>query len=128
MRTVSDLNPYMRPNRYYLRIELYEKQDGKCVGCHDDIPIEKMTYDHIVPRSRGGGDDGSNIQLLCDLCNNGKDSMSQDLFLELTAMYRSQNKRCAECGKHETLRRMKSIDDELLCKKCFKMMWGTDVE
>ena len=31
-----------------------------------------LTLDHIIPRSRGGGDDPANIQVLCMGCNRSK--------------------------------------------------------
>lgn len=32
-----------------------------------------VTVDHIVPKARGGSDDRSNLQPLCDLCRKMKD-------------------------------------------------------
>lgn len=33
---------------------------------------ERLTIDHIVPLARGGSDDLSNKQLLCEKCNQNK--------------------------------------------------------
>ena len=43
--------------------------DHKCVACGTN---EDITRDHIVPLSRGGSDDISNIQPLCRACNSAK--------------------------------------------------------
>ena len=34
--------------------------------------FNKLTIDHIRPRSRGGTDDPSNLQVLCRKCNSSK--------------------------------------------------------
>mgnify|MGYP000435089036 CR=1 FL=1 len=43
--------------------------EHKCVACGTS---EDITRDHIVPLSRGGSDDISNIQPLCRACNSAK--------------------------------------------------------
>lgn len=48
---------------------LYAKQQGRCAGCEHEIPLHVLTVDHINPRSRGGSDDLSNLQLMDSTCN-----------------------------------------------------------
>ena len=48
---------------------LFEEQKGKCNGCRLDLPIKLFEVDHIVPKSKGGGDYYENYQLLCGNCN-----------------------------------------------------------
>jgi 5-methylcytosine-specific restriction endonuclease McrA len=50
----------------------YEAQQGICAICHEFFPPEKMTRDHIVPKSKGGGPDWDNLQLTCGPCNQRK--------------------------------------------------------
>jgi len=36
------------------RKELWEYYNGLCGICHKPIPLEEVTIDHILPKSRGG--------------------------------------------------------------------------
>lgn len=38
----------------------------------DDGRMFMMTQDHIIPKSKGGSDDLSNLQTMCDVCNANK--------------------------------------------------------
>ncbi len=55
-----------------LKNKLYGEQEGYCKGCQYHFPIQNLTEDHIIPRSKGGQDDDKNIQLLCGNCNSIK--------------------------------------------------------
>ena len=48
---------------------LFEEQSGKCNGCSVEFEIWNFEVDHVVPRSKGGGDYYENFQLLCGSCN-----------------------------------------------------------
>lgn len=49
--------------------ELAERDGRSCKHCGT---TEKLTVDHIVPRSRGGTNDINNLQILCRACNSRK--------------------------------------------------------
>ena len=49
--------------------ELCKKYDNKCLSCGKK---KKLTVDHIVPVSKGGSSNISNIQPLCQSCNSKK--------------------------------------------------------
>jgi len=48
---------------------LYKEQNGICNGCKTEFEIRNLDIDHIIPKSKGGGDYYENYQLLCTSCN-----------------------------------------------------------
>ena len=66
---------------------LYGQQEGVCNGCDTHFSFRIMTVDHIVPRSSGGSDAVSNLQLLCGSCDSIKGNRSMAwLLAELTRL------------------------------------------
>jgi len=55
--------------RQSLMLEFFRHGKTKCEKCHT---TEKLTIDHIIPISKGGTNDLSNLQLLCRSCNSRK--------------------------------------------------------
>jgi hypothetical protein len=60
-----------------IRDAIYFRDQGECRNCKKDIdrtlsPEARERYDHIVPLAKGGANDVSNIQLLCENCNSSK--------------------------------------------------------
>ena len=55
-----------------MRYELLKEANGKCLLCGISAKERPLDVDHIVPRSKGGSDDKSNLQVLCSKCNRGK--------------------------------------------------------
>ncbi len=49
--------------------QLYKNQEGKCNACGKDFDLINLEIDHIIPKSKGGGDYFENYQLLCGSCN-----------------------------------------------------------
>ena len=48
---------------------LYKKQNSLCNACNVEMDIQHFEVDHIVAKSKGGGDYYANYQLLCGNCN-----------------------------------------------------------
>lgn len=69
--------PYRKipgPSRYIsdpVKEEVFERDRGRCVKCGS---IRDLQFDHVIPHSRGGGNDAANIQILCGDCNRAKGS------------------------------------------------------
>lgn len=67
--------------------KLFKLQKGKCACCKTNLTKVKVHMDHVIPIAKGGLNIDSNIQLLCQLCNQKKhakdpiDFMQQNGFL-----------------------------------------------
>jgi hypothetical protein len=57
-----------------VRREVWRRDGGKCVKCGSR---EKLEFDHIIPRARGGSNTPRNIELLCESCNRAKSASIQ---------------------------------------------------
>ena len=81
--------PIRSPN---IKQILYDKQKGRCAApCLDgkigrEFPIDIFEIDHINPRSKGGQDVDSNLQLLCPPCNRKKGNKTMTHLMELLGM------------------------------------------
>ena len=54
----------------------------QCVYCGIDLSYENMTVDHVIPKSRGGGESG-NLAPCCKLCNILKGPLTAREFLAM---------------------------------------------
>ena len=72
-----------RQNRHVL----FGEQEGKCNGCKMEFPFKMFEVDHQVPRSRGGTDHKSNLQLLCSPCNRIKGDRPMEYLMARLAEY-----------------------------------------
>ena len=72
-----------RQNRHVL----FGEQEGKCNGCKMEFPFKMFEVDHVVPRSRGGTDHKSNLQLLCSPCNRIKGDRPMEYLMARLAEY-----------------------------------------
>ena len=73
-----------------VKVILYDLQQGKCKGCDNQLEIRHMEIDHIIPRSKGGGDYRDNYQLLCGNCNRIKGNRPME-FLNLIVANRQRH-------------------------------------
>jgi len=67
---------YMHKNGYQprwkvslTRQNVYARDGGRCQYCGKNLKRTESTYDHVLPRSRGGKTTWENIVLCCKKCN-----------------------------------------------------------
>ncbi|MEE8395945.1 MAG: HNH endonuclease [bacterium] len=74
---VVKLNRFLKPlprRVKFSRQNLFSRDDYTCQYCHKAYPAQHLTYDHILPRSRGGTTTWTNVVTSCVRCNLRKGS------------------------------------------------------
>ncbi|OZE35645.1 MULTISPECIES: HNH endonuclease [unclassified Rhodococcus (in: high G+C Gram-positive bacteria)] len=61
-----------------LRFEILRRDNHQCRYCGGTTPEVKLSVDHVVPVTLGGGDDPSNLVAACVDCNAGKSAANPD--------------------------------------------------
>jgi 5-methylcytosine-specific restriction endonuclease McrA len=56
----------------FSRQHIYARDKYECQYCGSRLPPGELTYDHVIPRSRGGQTDWTNIVTCCIACNRRK--------------------------------------------------------
>ena len=56
----------------FSRQNIYARDRYQCQYCGDRFPTEDLTYDHVLPKSRGGRTRWENIVTCCVECNRKK--------------------------------------------------------
>lgn len=59
-------------DRTLIKLVQYVNQAGECTGCKREFRLDELTLDHINPRSANGKLELTNVQLMCQPCNNEK--------------------------------------------------------
>lgn len=60
----------------FSRINVATRDDFRCQYCGTKHPLSKLTYDHVVPRARGGRTTWENIVMACVPCNEKKGDLT----------------------------------------------------
>lgn len=55
-----------------IRVSILHRDGYKCVFCGRSSKQVELEVDHILPFSKGGSNEASNLQTLCFDCNRGK--------------------------------------------------------
>ncbi len=58
----------------FSRQNIYLRDSGRCQYCRSNVTLGDCTFDHVVPRVRGGKTCWSNVVLACVACNRRKGS------------------------------------------------------
>ncbi|NCO59323.1 MAG: HNH endonuclease [Deltaproteobacteria bacterium CG_4_8_14_3_um_filter_51_11] len=62
--------PHIQPR--FSRQNIYARDNHCCQYCGAKMSPEELTYDHVIPKSRGGKTEWSNIVTCCMPCNRKK--------------------------------------------------------
>lgn len=62
----------------FSRQNIYLRDNYRCQYCGERFPTEELTYDHVLPRSRGGKTEWENIVTCCIDCNKKKGGRTPD--------------------------------------------------
>lgn len=71
----------------------------RCRKCGKSFRACDMDADHILPRSRGGGNEKANLQLICKHCNRSKGADTSDTATDLIKNIAMQEKQQKEIKK-----------------------------
>jgi len=56
----------------FSRDNVFLRDKGRCMYCGAELLRREATYDHVLPKSRGGQTSWENLVLACRSCNHGK--------------------------------------------------------
>jgi len=56
----------------FSRQNIYIRDNYRCQYCGRELPPDKLTWDHVIPRARGGMTEWENIVTCCMDCNRKK--------------------------------------------------------
>jgi len=69
--SVISLKEYVNANRRpaFTRFNVFLRDRFECQYCATALPAEDLTFDHVIPRSRGGRTNWENVVAACAPCN-----------------------------------------------------------
>ncbi len=69
--SVISLKDYVTQSRRpaFTRFNVFLRDGFECQYCGDDFPTHELTFDHVIPRSRGGRTTWENVVTACGDCN-----------------------------------------------------------
>ncbi len=62
----------------FSRINVYARDNFTCMYCGQRLPSSQLTFDHVLPRCRGGRTRWDNIVSACHACNRRKGSKTPE--------------------------------------------------
>lgn len=66
-----------------IRSYIWHLQDSKCWFCGVRVNKKHMTLEHIIPRSKGGGNDLANLAIVHKACNQVLGNMDKEEKLKM---------------------------------------------
>lgn len=69
--SVISLKEYVPMSRRpaFTRFNVFLRDRFSCQYCGVSLPAERLTFDHVIPRSRGGRTTWENVVAACESCN-----------------------------------------------------------
>ena len=69
--SVISLRDYVHQDRppAFTRFNVFLRDHFTCQYCSGDFATNELTFDHVVPKSRGGRTNWSNVVTACSPCN-----------------------------------------------------------
>ena len=69
--SVIALKDYVMPQRKpaFTRFNVFLRDNFTCQYCHTHFSANELTFDHLLPRSKGGKTDWNNVVTACSSCN-----------------------------------------------------------
>jgi len=80
-----------------VRTQVFKRAKSRCEACGISSEKRYLDIDHIVPRSKGGSDDISNLQALCFVCNRNKGNTDDTDFHQIIKSYNDREANCLFC-------------------------------
>lgn len=62
------------------RLSIYNRYHGHCAYCGQHMKQKNMTVEHLIPQSKGGGNNIENLMPCCKSCNSMKAADSLEVF------------------------------------------------
>lgn len=62
----------------FTRFNLFLRDNFQCQYCCDKFPVHKLTFDHVIPQSKGGRTSWQNVVACCHPCNLKKSNKSPE--------------------------------------------------
>ena len=69
--SVISLKEYVAPQRYpaFTRFNVFLRDNFSCQYCYHRFPAKYLSFDHLIPKSRGGKTAWNNVVSACTSCN-----------------------------------------------------------
>ncbi len=74
VRLINSFRRAKRKNVKFSRISIYARDGFECQYCGIKGKMKDFTFDHVIPRSRGGKTNWENITTCCVSCNSKKNN------------------------------------------------------
>ena len=93
--SVISLKTFIKSSEHpnFTRFNVFLRDKFSCLYCGD---VKNLTFDHLIPKSKGGITSWENVVTACTTCN-----------------VKKGNKLCSECGMHPKIKPYRPTDEQL---------------